>query len=70
MAGWVAFGNASHAYCQVDTGLFMPAAGLSGDSSIGSTRRMRPAWFGEAAPEVLASLAAGRVKIPIAARFP
>ena len=32
--------------------------------------RTRRAWFGEAAPEVLASLAAGRVKIPIAARFP
>lgn len=66
----VAFGNASHAYCQVDTGALHASCRSVRGFSIGSTRRMRPAWFGEAAPEVLASLAAGRVKIPIAARFP
>lgn len=48
----------------------MPAAGLSGDSASAPLAGCVPRGSVRRAPEVLASLAAGRVKIPIAARFP
>lgn len=64
------FGNASGAYSGVDTGLLHASCRALLGFSIGSTRRMHPEWFAETAGSVLESLRAGRLRIPVSARFP
>ena len=54
----VAFGNASGAYSQLETGLFHASCRSLLGFSIGSTRRMRPEWFAGTAAGVLESLRA------------
>ena len=66
----VVFGNASRSYCDLNTGLLHASCRSVRGFSIGSTRKMRPSWFGEAAPPILNDLAEGRIQIPIAAQFP
>lgn len=66
----VAFGNASGAYADLSTGLLHASCRSVLGFSIGSTRKLRPAWFADAAPGVLRHLEEGRIRIPIAAEFP
>lgn len=66
----VVFGNASGAYSRLDTGLLHSSCRSLLGFSIGSTRRMRPAWFAETAPAVMQDLASGQLRIPVSARFP
>lgn len=65
----VVFGNASGAYSQLDTGLFHASCRSLLGFSIGSTRRLRPAWFGETAPAVLRNICDGQIRIPVSAEF-
>lgn len=66
----VAFGNASHSYSDLNTGSLHASCRSVLGFSIGSTRKMRPEWFAEAAPAVMKDLENGRIRIPIAACFP
>lgn len=65
----VVFGNATGSYSQLNTGLLHASCRSLLGFSIGSTRKLRPAWFAETAPTVLQSLCAEQVHIPISARF-
>lgn len=66
----VAFGNASRAYSDLNTSLLHASCRSVLGFSIGSTRRMRPAWFADVSSSVLADLENGRIHIPVSARFP
>lgn len=66
----VAFGNASHSYSDLNTGSLHSSCRSVLGFSIGSTRRMRPAWFADVSSSVLADLENGRIHIPVSARFP
>lgn len=66
----VVFGNAAGSYSQLDTGLLHASCRSLLGFSIGSTRKLRPAWFAETAPAVLQSMCAGQVRIPVSATFP
>lgn len=65
----VVFGNASHSYSDLNTGALHASCRSVLGFSIGSTRKMRPAWFADVAPSILADLESGRLHIPVSARF-
>ena len=66
----IVFGNASHSYSELNTGLLHASCRSVRGFSIGSTRTRRPSWFREAAPFCLESLARGQIRIPVSAAFP
>lgn len=66
----IVFGNASRSYSELNTGALHASCRSVLGFSVGSTRRMRPEWFAEVIPAVLADLESGRINIPIAAAFP
>lgn len=66
----VVFGNASGSYSQLDTKLLHASCRSVRGFSIGSTRKLRPSWFADTAPDVLAAMTSGSIHIPIAASFP
>ena len=66
----VVFGNASGSYSQLDTKLLHASCRSVRGFSIGSTRKLRPSWFADTAPDVLAAMASGSIHIPVAASFP
>ncbi|MBQ9330713.1 MAG: NADPH:quinone oxidoreductase family protein [Oscillibacter sp.] len=66
----VVFGNASRSYSELNTSALHASCRSVLGFSIGSTRKLRPAWFQDVAPAVLEDLALGRIRIPVAARFP